>query len=81
MIWNLHKTYINIVLLILLISCNKMFYPRFAVTYILSTPHDGWTGSHGRISQPLVEQSMPTDGERTLFCACGPTAFTNEAQR
>ena len=51
------------------------------MTYILSSPHDGWTGSHGRISKPLVEGSIPAELEKALFCACGPTPFTTEAQR
>ena len=54
---------------------------RFSVTNILSSPHNDWTGPRGRISKPLVEQSMATEGEQSLFCACGPTPFTEEAQR
>ncbi len=53
------------------------------MTYILSEPDSDWSGLTGRIRSELVEKFLPpqTDADVLLFCACGPTAFTQEAMR
>ena len=55
----------------------------FSVKYILSNPSSEWTGPTGRINAQFLEESIPEPGDdrSILFCACGPTAFTNEAIR
>ncbi|ELU14553.1 hypothetical protein CAPTEDRAFT_226969 [Capitella teleta] len=52
---------------------------NFRVVYVLSEPHANWTGSKGRIREELLQDVIPSNDEKRLFCACGPSAFTNQA--
>ena len=61
---------------------SKCFF-RLSVSHILSQASPNWKGLKGRINKQLVDELLPKpDSDKNiLLCACGPTAFTEEALR
>ena len=67
----------------ILIKLLPMCEHSFEVVYILSNPHPEWTGLTGRVRKDILEEFIVSSGEedKLMFCACGPTPFTEEAVR
>ncbi|KAM4692862.1 cytochrome b5 reductase 4 [Discoglossus pictus] len=56
---------------------------RFEAQFILSEASDKWTGKQGKISIPLLSESLTrSDTEsKVLICICGPNGFVDQGIR
>ena len=79
--------YVDAILIIDISSnCCKFQYLlnyRFKATFILSQPPMNWNNCSGHISKDHIAAniSLPDDSIDTLICICGPTIFTESANR
>ena len=54
-------------------------HSKFQVFYVLSQASSSWTGPRGRINREHFDTFCPqaSSGQNILFCACGPTQFSD----
>jgi cytochrome-b5 reductase len=50
-----------------------LHYPhKFQLSYVLSSPPEGWKGRVGHIDQALIREQLPSAGGDTKMLLCGP---------
>ncbi len=54
---------------------------QLTVVHVLSQPHGGWRGEHGRITTSLLDRHLPEERARYLYFVCGPPPMMDAVER